>query len=429
MSPRKLVFMNHQAHWICQCRERHEPESRDMERDRKESFNTSHFICSGYPDLVQLSELLCWYNVRDLTYPGDVSSAISGPLAILSRGFEGGFLYGLPEYFFDVCLGWRPYRCKSSGSLKEESCRQKQGPALDCKSRSTTTVASEMPSWSWTAWQRGFSFERHEAVQIEIVPVEPYQPFPHKSCQTTPITEWYTGGEPSDCDRRRIMSEWHVDRKDAGNQDEPLPEGWTRVESTTFSSKQVRRGPQPRRPACYRHQGSENAEPTFRHYPFRKREINDFTPFMTPGQTRYLFCKTWKASVLLFDVRNQGGNNRGSFDMQLWTKDLNLRRRRSRIGAIWLHNAQQFDGETDSFTESNKRMALVDVVAISRCSSIGQGASECEDEDGDSGPLDDKINVLWVKWDQGIAYRLASGFVYEEDWKRLDPQEIDLVLG
>ena len=60
----------------------------------------SQFICSGYPDLRQTSELVTWYNKRDLTYPGDALLAISGLLAVLSRGFEDGFLYGLPEGFF-----------------------------------------------------------------------------------------------------------------------------------------------------------------------------------------------------------------------------------------------------------------------------------------------------------------------------------------
>lgn len=60
----------------------------------------SRFIRSGYPDLRQLSVLLSWYNKRDLIYPGDALIAISGLLAVLSRGFEDGFLYGLPEGFF-----------------------------------------------------------------------------------------------------------------------------------------------------------------------------------------------------------------------------------------------------------------------------------------------------------------------------------------
>lgn len=111
MSPRKLVFMNHEAYWVCGYWERRESEARDIsQRKHKDfkDFDPSSFIRSGHPDLGQLFRLLSLYNVRDLAYPEDALPAISGLLAVLSRGFEGGFLYGIPERFFDIVLGWRP---------------------------------------------------------------------------------------------------------------------------------------------------------------------------------------------------------------------------------------------------------------------------------------------------------------------------------
>jgi len=108
-----------------------------------------------------------------------------------------------------------------------------------------------------------------------------------------------------------------------------------------------------------------------------------------------------------------------------------LRGERSPIGRMWLHNAEQFDEETDAFTDSGNRTALINVVAISRSSFSGQARDTMyfHDYDDDPWPLKDRINVLWVKWEQGIAYRVASGYVCEEDWERLELEEIDLVLG
>lgn len=97
MSPRKLVFMNQRAYWVCQCCQRFESDARDMDRGNGKIFNPSHFIRSGTPDLDRLSKVMSWYNVRNLTYPGDSLPAISGLLADLSCGFDGGFLYGLPD--------------------------------------------------------------------------------------------------------------------------------------------------------------------------------------------------------------------------------------------------------------------------------------------------------------------------------------------
>jgi hypothetical protein len=424
MSPRKLVFMNQRAHWQCQCHQRRESDSPRWYGTRCPG--PSQFIRSGYPDLHQLSELLSYYNQRDLTYPGDALPAISGLLAVLSRGFEDGFLYGLPERFFDIGLGWRPRAyglgdCSMETPL-ETACRRRRGSPLACDSPSTIAAASEMPSWSWTAWQGGFSFELLEVAQVTRCNL-----YEKHFCETSPITEWSTGREPSNCNRRRILSHWHADRKNVDHQQELLPKGWTRMEASA-AFKYIRRYWHPSlswRPFVYRHQSMATEEPTFWYYPFRMPEINESTPFRVPEQTRYLFCKTWKASVLLCDRRIRQGLWDDRLDMELWANDLGLREGKSRIGRMWLHNAEQFEEETDAVTGDDERVALIDVVAISR-SSVTSHAST-----GDTRTwiFEDQINVLWVKCEQGIAYRVASGFVNEEDWKRLDLEEIDLVLG
>jgi hypothetical protein len=41
----------------------------------------------------------------------------------------------------------------------------------------------------------------------------------------------------------------------------------------------------------------------------------------------------------------------------------------------------------------------------------------------------DLITVLWVEWENGIAYRQACGRIKEEAWNVLEPEEFDLVLG
>jgi hypothetical protein len=49
------------------------------------------------------------YNMRQLTYPDDELAAFSGVLSTLSRTFTGGFVWGLPQMFFDVALLWQPF--------------------------------------------------------------------------------------------------------------------------------------------------------------------------------------------------------------------------------------------------------------------------------------------------------------------------------
>jgi hypothetical protein len=38
-------------------------------------------------------------------------------------------------------------------------------------------------------------------------------------------------------------------------------------------------------------------------------------------------------------------------------------------------------------------------------------------------------NVLWVEWENGVAYRKAMGRVERDTWEGLKKEEISLVLG
>ena len=47
----------------------------------------------------------------------------------------------------------------------------------------------------------------------------------------------------------------------------------------------------------------------------------------------------------------------------------------------------------------------------------------------ETGERETRIAVLWVKWEDGIAYRQSCGFVREDAWRLLGPVDVDLVLG
>jgi hypothetical protein len=63
----------------------------------------------------------------------------------------------------------------------------------------------------------------------------------------------------------------------------------------------------------------------------------------------------------------------------------------------------------------------VDVVAISKITDSGKG------------PERKMIKVLWVKWENGIAYRHGSGELDEDAWRKMEVEgkleKIDLILG
>lgn len=211
----------------------------------------------------------------------------------------------------------------------------RQGSSLEVDTGVAKSTAMEMPSWSWTAWQGGFRFADDERAQATT---RNGYPDGRRLLETSPITEWFTGNEPSSCNRRRIGSNWHVDRQDADDKDKPLPEGWTRMEARAMFEALNPWQKASSRPCIYRHQGLGTEPPTFWHYPFRMPEIGESTPSVTPEQTRCLFCKTWKASVWLYRRWDRSRNKIWTFlDTELWAVVPDLRKESSRIGQLWLH--------------------------------------------------------------------------------------------
>lgn len=57
-----------------------------------------------WPDIYAYAGSVEVYRQRDLTYSNDVLNAFRVFTTIYGRTMEGGFLYGLPELFFNTAL-------------------------------------------------------------------------------------------------------------------------------------------------------------------------------------------------------------------------------------------------------------------------------------------------------------------------------------
>ncbi|KAK6859047.1 heterokaryon incompatibility protein-domain-containing protein [Apiospora arundinis] len=96
--------------------------------------NAYQLTMSAWPDLAQYEMLVYKYSERILSFPSDGLNAFLGISAELSRSFRGGFLFGLPEYYFDIALLWAP-----SSTMRRRLVAGKPDPLL--------------PSWSWAGWE------------------------------------------------------------------------------------------------------------------------------------------------------------------------------------------------------------------------------------------------------------------------------------
>jgi len=219
--------------------------------------------------------------------------------------------------------------------------------------------------------------------------------------ETSPITEWYTSNNPNDTSPRRIASTWLRDRDSFIDARQPLPDGWSRHEtgSVGHSSKLV-----------YQHVGLRRyGKPQFWKYPFPVPTIDSSTPLAHPVQTQYLFCRTWKTSVWVHrstDLKRDFGNAWESNKLVICRDQHG-----PMIGTLYVSGLDKFSDEAQR----------IDIVAINKFVESGRG------------PEHKMIKILWVTWQEGIAYRCASGEVDEEAWDTMEGEglveKIDLVLG
>ena len=413
MSPRKLLFMKGQVHWQCNCSVWHEELTLGSEVD-KYIDPRPQILSSGFPDLGSLDNMLSNYNKKELTYDEDALAAISGLLTVFSRSFAGGFLYGLPEMLFDSALAWQPQW--SHTSLRK---RKTSG-----KPSHISFTATDLPTWSWVAWQGMFTFHYGEAVRVNDRQ--------NWIKEVSPITEWYTSSAPSGQPRRRIRSTWFEQRDRRKDAKQPLPAGWTRLPApvTDRFGNEPMLYPDGCGQYLYQHHAMPDDDCDTWYYPFDVPDIQLSTPYFVPEQTRYIFSKTWKASV--WSHRAHVGPGHSLDHVLTLRKSVNepgigvLHLQTDEQLQLWPVPASKDDTEMGSKAELGR---TIEVVAINHC--VRYSKTFNEDAERYDHPLvrEERVTVLWVEWENEVAYRLACGHINKAAWNSLEPEALDLVLG
>ncbi|KAF7948051.1 uncharacterized protein EAE97_003462 [Botrytis byssoidea] len=401
MSKRKIIFKKKELHWQCKCGVWHEEMLPDVEKDDYIE-SREGVMMAGFPDLSSLSSNPSEFNDTELRYDEDALPAISGLLSVLSRTFTGGFLYGIPEMFFERGLSWSPF-------WNQTNIRRRKFSENFGKNRPSQ---AGLPSWSWVGWH-GF---------IDIIlsgEAAPVNDRCNRIEETIPITEWYTSNSSSDLpeNRRRIRSTWFENRDKYKDFAKPLPSGWSCHDAPDTGS--FRGEPHLYPDGCgkyvFKHVNMPDSDMGSWYYPFPVSDIRDSTPPFTPEQTSYLFCKTWR--VRLWGRQASKDNIARIFNSS--GED---------IGSLQLHNEADLSLFPNIDSEEIHGLP-VDLIALYKSrvySKTWYAVKEIYDH-----PLrrEDEYKVLWVEWKDGVAYRLASGEVKAEEWEKLNPEKIDLILG
>lgn len=143
MASRKILFSDF-VHWECQCSQWNEDPAY-LEQLHAYINPWLRDILAEFPELDSLGKIIQKYNVLELRYEEDALPGITGLLSVLSRSFTGGFLYRIPETFFDRAIGWMVPMIPSW----EVEVRRRV--SSDCPNH--LKFAPGLSSWSWVGLQ------------------------------------------------------------------------------------------------------------------------------------------------------------------------------------------------------------------------------------------------------------------------------------
>ena len=203
LSARQLVFANGSVFWACQASFWME----EMCGEPKDSACNVFFLLPyvSWPDL-DAWELLCFnYSWRELSYEEDAHVAFSGIERVIERSFPAGFLYGLPEFFFDLTLLWFP------------------GERLERRVKPSADNGYCLSSWSWLGWYGRIVMPpwiggdtNHLVMSAHSQPVEEFR--------IEPLINWIQVG-PTEGQERRVRNDFHLWRA-RGERKSSRSTGW-----------------------------------------------------------------------------------------------------------------------------------------------------------------------------------------------------------
>lgn len=405
-SKRRLIFQNESVSWECQhCLWTEDLLPHDI-ADKRWIDYTERWYRDAVPSLSTLSSIIMDYNQKNLTYASDAFPAFAGLQSFLYRIFPFGFIYGHPELFFDIALVWYPI----------DPIRRR----VLSKTPRSKTGSSHLPSWSWVGWQGKLSFPFDQEFRIYSGDMIGY---------TEPVAEWYTLGFPTSSDRRRIHSDWHKYKLLAQDANAPLPTGWRRepYDFTTYRSDPdaaqrhfLREIPN----YCYKHSTFDH-EQDLTWYPvpiLDPSEHHDVQP-----QTAFIYSRT--SRTYLFG----SGYDSHVFEDPFWRTPPRLQLMdadRNVVGTLRLNNKDELSYFGNRVDQNSMRR--LELVAICKGYSDDIFDFDLSKAEGLKRPdrVVDCYFVLWIEWEDGVAFRRASGVVTVEAWEReKETKLVDLILG
>jgi hypothetical protein len=401
LSNRNMVFFEGRVFWECR-RSVWTEELADAPDDvavsgssRRNLRDRYSFDFLKHPDIHLYSKLVSVYNNRLLTYPSDGLNAFSAILHSLSRSFQGGFLHGMPEFFFDFAMLWKP--------IYPQKRRN-----------------DRFPSWSWVSWEGNvvisFLKKSHQLIydgKSSEAPIE-----------IGPEVTWYKTSERTG-KRTRIDNSYksfQLFQKDSSTN---LPTGWSRAKpaDSPSSSTSIRDD-------FYIFQHIDIPDVEFLHpvpvatEPF----LHDPEPWSNYLCFKASSCVLHLGPLFKNYPQTEGWSN-------IWNAfvpsclSFSLLDKKGRWSGI-LHSNASDEKEFTSMQECELILISSGKAQRDTNDAVKVWLEEWKFID-DIQELDvyEFYNVLWIARKGDVAYRKALGRVWKTAWQRQRVEDVDIILG
>ena len=360
-----------------------------------------HHLAVPFPLLSGYGELVRVYNHRDLTHPEDAIAAFAGVATQFSRIYFGGFNCGLPEMFFDVALLWQPWRTverrRSSGVRLKDSF---------------------LPSWSWAGWQGEIDPWTWDSA-CDYFKGSGSSDGCQTSRRTIPIIQWYSI-DPTCSERRPIFSNWLTFKTNPRAPEELLHDGWSRHEHHPDKHGDSEDEPAQGSGFYYTHKFFPSRKFW---YPIPLREEKAEPIIRQPAPL--LFTRTCRAWFRI------GTRVSGVWFICVPIRDMNG----AWVGILRLPNEESLTSIRLEKVGTVVGSRPLEFIALSR----GYADGSKEEEPGlDEWLLEERpttkglyefYNVMWIEWENGIAYRRALGRILRDVWESQNMEWIEVTLG
>jgi hypothetical protein len=380
LARRSLVFHGTTVHWECERARMDENVSTPRLPFKYSKHFEYLFELKTWPDFEQYATLCHQFSHRKLSFERDVTDAFSSTTNALTRNFPGGFLYAMPELLFSLSLLWFH-----------------RGPA---------TRRPWLPSWSWIGWDGVPEMSIAANCDPEVWDISRDQRLRERYC--CPMARWRkrdsrTQQLVSVDDRYHIWQEFERDRNK-----EP-PAGWTYIEEDVDYMRYF----------VHKDVATEGLLTRFLH-PVPVAKPGPILPDLEVWDT--LIYGTVHLVSLRFDGPQAGiAVNRGAVNRGLHTASGQY------AGELWIHQAV-----AESLVAEDECLAIAmihTVRIIPNENGVALKQNGTLEDHLYSPEIGHSVHILWVEWEDGVAYRRGTGRIRLDIWKTLDAREIEIVLG